>query len=586
MSKRGKKKKGKDQPAVKKLPVSEPRPLPSNFPGGLKVELLALFLILAAFAGLGFNASRQESVTVDEFEHLPTGLSTLKTHDFRLDPYNLPLTRMFAALPLLESGAKLSLKSGWEVRDYWAVALEFMQENKQSYQSLFLRGRAMILLLGLLLVAMTWWWGRALYGPRSGIFAATLTAFCPNIMAHSGLVTTDIGASLAFLATGFGFWQFCRKPTLGRGAGLGLLLGLALACKFTSLLLFPIMAGLGAAYFWRAGKGLNWKSMGRGVAVALIISWIVLNSAYLWKGAGTRISQYQFRSRKFTNLAKILPGPLPVPLPYDYVRGFDLQAAQNQRGNWSYLLGELSRKGWKYYFLAAMAVKMTLASLALILAALLAMVWFGKSWREELFLLIPAAAVIAAISMAVNLDFGIRYILPAIPFLYIFASRLVSPGGLGPGAGKWPGILAWGLLGSHLVSNLLIYPQYLAYFNFAAGGPEKGYQIMADSNIDWGQDLIRLKKYMDAEKLDDICLAYFGRVDPEIYGIRYQLPYPGVDCRLLAISVNFLVGRPYFTNDHGKFLEVKAGNFSSLRERKPIAAPGYSILVFDLHRAP
>jgi 4-amino-4-deoxy-L-arabinose transferase-like glycosyltransferase len=584
MSKRGKKRERMNQPAAPKVPVSEPDAAPSDFPGGLKVELLALFLILAAFAALGFNSFRQESVTIDEVAFLPAGFYNLKTRDFRLYPYHPPLIRILAAIPLLKSPARIPPEKNQNRVDIWQMGKDFMDENNRHYQSIFVKARVVILILGMMLVALSWWWARSLYGPQSGILAATLTAFCPNIMAHSGLVTTDLGASLAFLASIYGFWKFCQKPGLSRGAGMGFLLGIALACKFTSLILIPIMIALSVVYFWRDRKALNWKAIGKGITLAIISSWLVLNTAYFWKGTATRVSGYKFVSPMFSQkLTKILPPGLPIPLPYDYVRGFDFMSFQNEAGGWSYLLGELSRKGWKYYFLVALAVKMTLASLALILGAIYSLTFFRKSWRDELFLILPALAVIGVISLTVSLGFGFRYILPAIPFLYIFAARLASP------------LLnlkirlkaaIWLLLLAHIISNLLIYPHYLAYFNLAAGGPEKGYKILADSNIDWGQDLIRLKKYMDEQKLDELCLVHFGRVDPQIYGISYQLPYPGVDCRLLAISVNFLVGLPYFANDHGKIVGVKPENFRGLRARKPLARVGYSILVFDLAQDP
>ncbi len=583
MSKRGKKKKGKDQPAVKKLPVSEPLPLPPNFPGGLKLELLTLSLIIVAFVLLCWNSLKQESVTVDELAHLPAGLSFLRTGDFRLYRQSPPLLRMFAALPLLRGEVKLPFQKSWEKGLHFDMGYDFMYANAKSYQSIYLRGRAMILLLGIGLVALTWWWARSLYGPKSGIVAAALTAFCPNIMAHSGLVTTDIGASLFFLAATYSFWEFCRRPSLLRCAIAGLVLGLALLCKFTCLILLPIIIGLGILYHFFCPRDLDWQDLIWGVLLMFLISLLILNTGYLWQGFGTPVDQYAFQSRLMIGLSKNFPAKMPIPLPYDFVSGLDMQTFENESTYPVYFLGKISRQGWRYYYLVTMVFKMTLSSLGLILAGLASLKFGKKSWQDEIFILIPPIAILAGLSLFTDIDLGFRYILPAVPYLYIIASRL-SSSFLSPR--PWQRVLIWMALSLHIISNLLVYPHYLAYFNIAAGGPEKGYKILADSNIDWGQDLIRLKKYMDAEKLDDICLAYFGRVDPEIYGIRYHLPYRGEDCRLLAISVNFLVGLPYLANDHGKILEVKAEDFSSLRARKPLARVGYSILVFDLSRAP
>jgi len=74
---------------------------------------------------------------------------------------------------------------------------------------------------------------------------------------------------------------------------------------------------------------------------------------------------------------------------------------------------------------------------------------------------------------------------------------------------------------------ILLHPSYLSYFNAAAGGPRNGHRILVDSNIDWGQDLVRLKAWHDENEVDDLKLAWFGTADPEYYGINYE-PLPGL----------------------------------------------------------
>jgi hypothetical protein len=115
-------------------------------------------------------------------------------------------------------------------------------------------------------------------------------------------------------------------------------------------------------------------------------------------------------------------------------------------------------------------------------------------------------------------------------------------------------IAAVALTGSCFVSCALATPRYLSYFNVAAGGPRGGAKHLVDSNIDWGQDLPRLKRWMDARRVKDIDLAYFGTADPHAYGIEFRKvalymdffpdlpvvgPQPG---RYLAASVTFLEG--------------------------------------------
>ena len=113
------------------VPENRPEPGLHHFSGGLLLELAALVLILAAFAGLGAGARRQNSVTVDEFAHLPAGISYLRTGDFRLYPQSPPLLRMIEALPAaLDRKTNLPLAQGWVHENIWEVSWDFMYANR------------------------------------------------------------------------------------------------------------------------------------------------------------------------------------------------------------------------------------------------------------------------------------------------------------------------------------------------------------------------------------------------------------------------------------------------------------------------
>jgi hypothetical protein len=129
--------------------------------------------------------------------------------------------------------------------------------------------------------------------------------------------------------------------------------------------------------------------------------------------------------------------------------------------------------------------------------------------------------------------------------------------------------------------NLRVAPRYLQYFNEAAGGPAHGHEVLIDSNIDWGQDLLRLREYMDANSIDRIALAYFGRVDPVIYGIRYTPLERGVSHGKAVVSASFLMGRPYFWILGGRLRWVPSRTYEWLQTQRPIARVG-SMFVFDL----
>jgi tetratricopeptide (TPR) repeat protein len=213
------------------------------------------------------------------------------------------------------------------------------------------------------------------------------------------------------------------------------------------------------------------------------------------------------------------------------------------------------------------------------------MAFFFSNYRRDKalhFLLIPAA-VLSAIAVLGNLNIGIRHILPIFPFLIVFASSVVTipfrrPGFFFPWLG---GLALW-----HLGSALSIFPSYVAYFNEFVG-PEKGYEILVDSNLDWGQDLKRLKRYMDEKGIERVYLGYFGTADLCYYGFRY-VHLPAFPERRLECELKEREGRSDFlavsaTNLQAVYLPYKS-SFEWLKAYRPIARIGHSIFVYDIQK--
>ena len=147
----------------------------------------------------------------------------------------------------------------------------------------------------------------------------------------------------------------------------------------------------------------------------------------------------------------------------------------------------------------------------------------------------------------------------------------------------------------YLLTSVLVAPDYLAYFNELAGGPKNGYKFLVLSNVDIGQDLPGLKKFMDNNNIEKIQLSYHGSADPADYGINYELmPTPifnpwhpnytkspreyRYDCRerdgYMAVSVTYL---------HNLFLTNKTC-YDWLKVYEPIAQIGYSINVYNVSK--
>ncbi len=326
-------------------------------------------------------------------------------------------------------------------------------------------------------------------------------------------------------------------------------------------------------------------------ATVLVVSVLVVNVGYLFQGTGERLGAFRFRSRAARLTAAAL-SPLswvPVPLPRDYVLGLDAQLHVMEGQHPVFLDGQWSTHGFRSYYVKTLVYKLPHAVHLMVLLALLSLLERTESSlqrRRALWVLIPFVVLLALASFS-NMQLGIRYVLPALPFLYLFAAQAAVAGGNAEGSRRnvFFGALAVGVLLS--VSALRFHPHHLAYFNELAGGPLLGRWHLLDSNLDWGQDLDRLARYLSEHGNSEIGLAYFGTVPPARLGIHYHLPptfrpRPG----RYAVSVNLLMGRPYAVRaPDGRLVPCGLEAFGYFRFFEPVAHVGYSIDVFELTAA-
>jgi len=509
-----------------------------------------------------------------------------------------PLIKCLPALSSLITKPKIEMQPFQHAPNTWRLGYSFMNLNKDRYQFIFTYGRC-IIILGLLLGLTIYFWGKELFGYKGAFFALSLYTFNPNILAHSSLVAIDIGASLMIFFSVYCLWKYLRAPTAFSIALAGVTLGLAQLSKFTALLLYPI-------YFFIFGslcivslfkrKDARMKSpvliinqYGKDFFVIILISIFMINLGYFFSGSFIPLSGYNLSSRLLNNLASLLWSGLPVPLPYDYVTGFDSQLTQSVGGNpfyIGYLMGEHSMSGWWYYYIVAFLVKNPVPWL--IILCLTTIVWLKiKIARNDvltfLCILTPATFYFIYFSFFTNIPIGIRYLLPIFPFLFLASGFLFHQAII---KFKRMQYLMMLLMVSYITASLVAFPNYLSYFNIAAGGSLNGSHWLMDSNLDWGQSLPALKKYMEKNNIDKIKLGYFGRVDPEIYGINYSLAEQKPTQGIYAISINFLVGRPYYLlkeNTH-ELLYIDINYYDQYRHLEPSAVVGHSIYIFDMRK--
>ncbi len=533
-------------------------------------------LLFGAFAVLCLHGLIWDSPTVDEFTHLPAGVFYLKTGDFDLAARTPPLIKVLAALPLMPLDPSIrTVKPARESPWYpWLLGTDFMQRNRPVYDRLFLLGRLPIVALGLLMGLIVYLWARDLYGPAAGAVALTFFAFNPTLIGHSHIVTADVGAATFLVLALYAFYRWALEPTPLRMLAAGAALGVAQLAKGTAVLLYPILLLLLVISLVRGERPVG-RRLGA-FAAMVVLSLVVLNAGYLFQGTGRPLGSFDFQSRFMKGIAGHLPSGLPMPLPAPYLVGFDGVRLDAEAGEFpNYLFGRWSRQGTPLYYLVCFLFK---TPLPLIAACLLAPFARLRSRpRLELYAGLPLAILLISYAVLTgNVNYGIRHILSAFPLLFIYASRLtpfVLERSLAVRRAALGGLLLYPL------STLIATPNTIDYFNLLARG--RGDEILLDSNVDWGQGLKRLRRFMNHQGIDRIGLAYFGHVDPTLYGIDAYLPTPDQP-GLVAVSANFLHGYGYMTFSGGRMVPVPAGAYTWIARYPRVADLGGGLFIYRI----
>ncbi len=543
---------------------------------------LGVFALIAGSAvALLLEAATGDSVTIDEFAHLPAGLYYL--HTGRFNVYNLspPLLRLWCALPAWWAGAEADFSSFIMQPNHWLLGYHFLVRNAARYQHLFVLARLPTIVLTVALIAVLFCFARRAFGFAGGVTAALLAAFCPNVLAHGHLVTTDVGHALFFLLAVLAYERALRELRARDMCVAGLLLGVAQLTKFTALALYPLLALMTLIGTPRGMRRRAWGSFVACVALSLV----VLNAGYLFSGFGTPLARFDLTMPGLRAIAASPLGRLPVPLPADFVDGYDKQMAEAQAQYTVYFHGALSRHGWWYYYPAAFVLKTPLPLLLLFVLGIVVWAGSGRLRRERLrsaTLFLPPLLYVTLFSLVTDVNVGLRYILAVYPFVFLIAASVwAAPAARARGV---QAVLA-ALVLTQVASAWLSRPYFLSYFNQLAGGSENGYRWLIDSNVDWGQELLRLRAYLRAHGIARVRLAYFGRVGPEVYDIDYELIPAEVTPAVYAVSASYLMGKPYYMYDHGRLLWAPENLYVDFQRYRPTAVLGHSLFIYDLRDA-
>ena len=529
-------------------------------------------VILLISASVMLVLARADSLTMDELAHIPSGYSYVRYLDFRLNPEHPPILKALSGFPLLFMDARFPTESSkWtdDINAQWDLGRIFIFESGNNSPLLIFLARLGPIFLTLLLIWFIYRWSKEMVGGKWALLPAFLIGLSPNFLSHGHYVTTDIAAAFGIAIATYFFLRFLANPSGKNVFFAGLAFGLAQLCKFSAVLLLPYfiiliilkVLNLSIAreteFSWKRFFSISFSYLGR-----TIISFMVGFLLLVYPVYGLFTWNYPIEKQvadTTSTLQSFANGPTPrgeicspvrcladatiwmsgnhVTRPLaEYSLGVLMVMQRSAGGNNNYFMGNVSASGSHFYFPAVYLMKEPLPILLLVLGAIVFGIWRIKNvrgevpqntgfWRkmfawidnnftENALLLFVILYWLYSIRSPLNI--GFRHLFPTLPFIYLLIASSWQRHHLTHPAGKTSRYVLAILIVWLGIETAFAYPYYLSFFNGLGGGISgndawSGYRYVTDSNYDWGQDLLRLKKLVEENpEIDKFAIDYFG----------------------------------------------------------------------------
>lgn len=470
---------------------------------GLRAALALVLLQAALLVGI----ARDKSDTVDEGRYVATA-TTLWTHgDFQY-LCGAPVLPMWGFALALRAADPALLATTPRAAPLEAV----VGGPPGAFQRRLLAARvatiAVVAAGGLLL-----WSAARRFGDRAGMVALVLWCFSPTVLANGALATLDAWSAALACAVLLATIRLFERATIGRATLLGVAMAGAAATKITTVTMIPVVAVI-----------IAWHQRRRRARAALLAA--AASAAFvlaLWSIYGFTVGRAAIATPCVPQANAHTIGPVPFPA---WIESAAFQVQHGREGHLNYLFGAVSRSGWWWFYLACLALKLTIAAqaIAIMRAATMVAAWrratnaaLRRAARRELA--IDVALLAYPLVLLVALSAGrhqanVAFLLPAFPFAIAWAARAAadSPGTSGRGR-----TLLAALLLVAIVESLRVYPHELMFFNAWAGGPEGGPRYLVHRD-DWGQDKRRLGEWQRRNGVARIFYAGYG-TNAERWGV-------------------------------------------------------------------
>ncbi len=553
----------------------------------LRVSNAVPFVLLAIFAMQSFWFINTQSMTYDEPAHIIAGVDAWRHGRFEHWNDHPPLGRLWLTLPIRDLDSQFvwrQMPNGYRI--------DSMQPLPEDMAA---RTRPMNTLLGVFLGLTLWFATRRLFSDGAANVALALFAFTPSLIANFSVATTDgIGTLFIFLVA-FQLIRWRSKPSWPQSILLGLALGGLLLAKFyapplvlLALVLMLLLKPQGVALH---PQNWNWKP----ALFALLLVLVTLWAGYFFHVSRFKVADGQVtatfpnRGLKTWATKSHLHINLIVPAG-EFFEGLREVAMSNKHGRPAWFFGKIYPTGGiKLYYPAAIVLKWPTILLALALAALLMGVRKVCRAPADLVVMCSFALVFLFFAIQSKYDIGERHILPLYPFALLISGSIWEhvvalkarigtevPTWWGPKRINYNIIALLLVLGLNAADTLRAAPDYLTYFNILVR-PQNAWRYLTDSNLDWGQGLIAVREYEFQHLGETLHMAYFGSVNPALYGVRATPLAPNE-----PVTGKVVVGASALTGQ----VVPDPNSYRWLLNYKPVEMLDHSTFVYDIKSLP
>jgi len=526
-------------------------------------EGVLVAILIAIGTGRIVDTYSTLSNTFDEGVNVACGLEWWVNGTTAADPPNGPFSRILIGFIPHLRGLEYQ-----ETDDIWRQGTEILL-SENDYQRTLSSARAGVLPLFWAASIGVWLWSRRLFGVWPALGALLLFTNLPPILAHAGVATTDMAITATFLWFIWAFTRWLDDPGTSRAILLAVSFSLAFASKFSVLPFGLASAAAIIAIRWflppEGAKFPGWRVCLKSAGVFALVSYLVVWALYrfsLWSVADFCLEKGWLNLEERT----WLKGLLGMVIPGECFRGVAAVVNHVRLGHDSFLMGEVFQNGRWYFYPVDLALKTPLGFLILSVLGIWITARDGARRRDWRIIAPGAAAIAIFLSILTSsLNLGIRYLLPIYPLMAIAAA-----GGLASlwSKGMWRRVLVVGLIAWTVVGSAASHPDYLAYFNELAGPKPELYLV--ESDLDWGQDALRLREKLAELGVERFSIAYFGNFDFERTGFPpHQELVPGQPTTgWVAVSLTLRSLYPE--------------NFAWLRDHEPVCRVGKSIDLYHI----